>query len=67
MKASEASIKLLLDNPSKETSKLIKEAQAKYEGWYHCVVLEYGAIRFYSHVLLEYTISLFFIGYVFSF
>ena len=36
MKAAEASIKLLLDNPSKETSELIKEAQAEYEGWYHC-------------------------------
>ena len=59
MKAAEASIKLLLDNPSEETSELIKKAQAEYKGWYHCGVLEYGAIKFYSHILLKYTISLF--------
>ena len=32
MKADEASIKLLLKDPLKETAELIKEVQAKYEG-----------------------------------
>ena len=32
VKAAEASIKVLLDNPSKEMAALIKEAQAEYEG-----------------------------------
>ena len=31
MRAAEASIKLLLDNPSKETAVLIKEAQEQYD------------------------------------
>ena len=34
VKAAEASIKVLLDNPTKETAALIKEAQAKYDGMY---------------------------------
>ena len=32
MKAVEASIKVLLDDPSKEMAELIMEAQAKYDG-----------------------------------
>ena len=32
VKAAEASIKVLLDNPTKETAELIKEAQAEYDG-----------------------------------
>ena len=31
MQAAEVSIKLLLDNPSKETAVLIKEAQEQYD------------------------------------
>ena len=34
VKAAEASIKALLDNPTKETAALIKEAQAEYDGMY---------------------------------
>ena len=34
VKAAEASIKVLLDNPTKETAALIKEAQAEYDGMY---------------------------------
>ena len=34
VKAVEASIKVLLDNPTKETAALIKEAQAEHEGMY---------------------------------
>ena len=34
VKAAEASIKVLLDNPTKETAALIKEAQAEYDGVY---------------------------------
>ena len=34
IKAAEASIKVLLDNPTKETAELIKEAQAEYDGAY---------------------------------
>ena len=34
MKGAEASIKVLLDEPSKQTAALIKEAQAEYEGLY---------------------------------
>ena len=32
VKAAEVSIKVLLDNPTKETAVLIKEAQAEYDG-----------------------------------
>ena len=34
MKAAEASIKVLLEKPTKETTQLIEEAQAEYEGLY---------------------------------
>ena len=34
VKAAEALIKVLLDNPTKETAALIKEAQAKYDSMY---------------------------------
>ena len=34
VKVAEASIKVLLDNPTKETAALIKEAQAEYDGMY---------------------------------
>ena len=34
VKAAEASMKVLLDNPTKETAELIKEAQAEYDGMY---------------------------------
>ena len=34
VKAAEASIKVLLDNPTKETAALIKEAQVEYDGMY---------------------------------
>ena len=34
VKAAEASIKVLLDNPTKETAALIKEAQAEFDGMY---------------------------------
>ena len=34
VKAAEALIKVLLDNPTKETAALIKEAQAEYDGMY---------------------------------
>ena len=34
VKAAEASIKVLLDNLTKETAALIKEAQAEYDGMY---------------------------------
>ena len=34
VKAAEASIKVLLDKPTKETAALIKEAQAEYDGMY---------------------------------
>ena len=34
VKAGEASITVLLDNPTKETAALIKEAKAEYDGMY---------------------------------
>ena len=34
VKAAEASIKVLLDNPTKETAAVIKEAQVEYDGMY---------------------------------
>ena len=34
VKAAEASIKVLLDNPTKETAAVIKETQAEYDGMY---------------------------------
>ena len=34
MKAAEASIKVLLENPTKKTTQLIQEAQAEYKGLY---------------------------------
>ena len=55
MKAAEASIKVLLDDPLKKTAELIKEAQAEYEGRCSCSVLEYRLIIFYSQLLLEFT------------
>ena len=43
VKAAEASIKVLLDNPSKETAALIEEAQVEYDGvdpvLYSCVII----------------------------
>ena len=66
MKAAEASMKLLLDNPSKETSELIKEAQAEYKGWYHCAIRVWGYKILFSHFTWVHNFPVF-NGSIFSF
>ena len=39
IKAAEASLKVLLDQPTKETSELIKQAQTEYDGMYSIMYL----------------------------
>ena len=53
VKAAEASIKVLLDNPTKETAELIKEAQAEYDGMYSDSYLSEVASQSISDQLLE--------------
>ena len=54
----ETAIKLLLENPSKEMSQLIKEAQEQYDGEYSYLYLSTFLIclisSFYSSLLPEY-------------
>ena len=53
VKAAEASIKVLLDNPTKETAALIKEAQAEYDGMYSDSYSSAVPSRFIFDQLLE--------------
>ena len=53
IKAAEASIKVLLDNPMKETAELIKEAQTEYDGAYSQLYSSTLYFKFLSQVLLE--------------
>ena len=53
VKAAEASIKVLLDNPTKETAALIKEAQAEYDGMYSDSYSSAVASRSIVDLLLE--------------
>ena len=53
MKAAKASIKLLLDEPLKETAELIK-VQAKYEDLYFYLYLSRQPSFSCSHILLEF-------------
>ena len=53
VKAAEASIKVLLDNPTTETAALIKEAQAEYDGMYSDSYLSAVASRSIFDQLLE--------------
>ena len=54
MKAAEASIKLLLDEPLKETAELIEEAQAEYEGLYFYLYSSRQSSVSCSHILPEF-------------
>ena len=53
IKAAEASIKVLLDNPMKETAELIKEVQTKYDGVYSQLYLSTLYFQFLSQFLLK--------------
>ena len=54
MRAAEASIKLLLDNPSKEMAVLIKEAQEQYDSKSTTFLLEYTRLPLCSRSVLEF-------------
>ena len=58
MKAAEDSIKVFLDELSKETAELITEAQAEYEGLYS-FIHEYTTSAVCSWLLLKFTFKYF--------
>ena len=54
MHEAKASIKLLLEDPSKETAELIKEAQEQYDSEYPKYLLEYIVSQLHSQILPEF-------------